>query len=259
MILLSLYHLLAYYFTLVLFGLFGGGLCAYALLLGVRPANDARERAFQRLIHRHFVFFHAWCRTMGLMRVHYHGFEKLPAGGLVLAANHLSLIDITCLLARLPEAVCVFKSAIRRNPVLGAAARRAGYLANDGGHDLVRAAADKLCAGHQLVIFPEGTRARPGTGPGPLKPGFVLMAQRAGVPIQLVHIATNSDVLTKGIAWWKLPRIPVRVDLTLGPLIPCDPMARPAELAGRIGDWFRDPEASVDLVPASPAHLPSVQ
>ena len=60
------------------------------------------------------------------------GLKSCHHGGLVLAANHPALIDITCLLARVPEAVCIFKPAIRRNPVLGAAARRAGYLASDG-------------------------------------------------------------------------------------------------------------------------------
>ena len=57
-------------------------------------------------------------------------------------------------MARVPEAVCIFKPAIRRNPVLGAAARRAGYLGSDGGHELVRAAAVKVAAGCTLIARP---------------------------------------------------------------------------------------------------------
>jgi len=240
MFFLSVYHLLAYYLTLLFFGMFGAEICLVALLAGVLPATERWERGFQRLIHRHFALFHWWCRFTRLIYVRYHGFERLPRGGLVLVANHPSLVDITCLLANLPEAVCIFKPAIRRNPVLGAAARRAGYLANDGGHDLVRVAGEKLAAGRVLIIFPEGTRTSPGEKMGPIKPGFALMAQRARVPIQLVRIATNSDVLTKGLAWWKLPRIPVHIDITLGPLVPVEAAAPLPELTARIEAWFRD-------------------
>ena len=137
----------------------------------------------------------------------------------MLVANHPGLMDITYLLARVPEAVCIFKPAIRRNPVLGAAARSAGYLANDGGIDLIRAASAKVAAGHTLVIFPEGTRTRDGLL-NPLKPGFALIAQRARTPIQTVRITCDSDLLIKNRAWWKLPRLPAHVTLTLGPCFP---------------------------------------
>jgi len=249
MFLRPVYQLLAYYLTLLFFGMFGAEICLVALLAGVLPATERMERGFQRLIHRHFGLFHWWCRFARLIYVRSHGFERLPRGGLVLVANHPSLIDITCLLANLPEAVCIFKPAIRRNPVLGAAARRAGYLANDGGPDLVRAASEKLAAGHLLIVFPEGTRTAAGEKVGPIKPGFALMAQRARVPVQLVRIATNSDVLTKGRAWWKLPRIPVYVDITLGPLIPIGAEMTLTEQTARIEAWFRDPASSVGLPP----------
>jgi 1-acyl-sn-glycerol-3-phosphate acyltransferase len=237
----AIYHLLAYYLTLLLFGLGGLELSLVGLLTGWLPATAATERFFQRLIHRHFALFHGWCARLRLVYVTYHGFERLPRGGLVLAANHPALIDITCLLARLPEAVCIFKPAIRRNPVLGAAARRAGYLGSDGGHDLVRAAADKVAAGYTLVVFPEGTRTPPGESVLPFKPGFVLIAQRSRAPIQLVRITTDSDVLTKGRAWWRRPKFPAHISVTLGPLVAADPAASPKALAAEIEAWFRLP------------------
>jgi 1-acyl-sn-glycerol-3-phosphate acyltransferase len=207
------------------------------------PATERTERFFQRLIHRHFALFHWWCGFARLVYVRYPGFERLPRGGLVLAANHPALIDITCLLARVPEAVCIFKPAIRRNPVLGAAARRAGYIGSDGGHELVRSAADKVAAGHTLVVFPEGTRTPPGVALLPFKPGFVLIARRAGAPVQLVRITTDSDVLTKGRAWWRLPRFPAHIEVALGPVIATDTADSTAELSARIEAWFRSPPA----------------
>ncbi|MDP1579878.1 MAG: lysophospholipid acyltransferase family protein [Candidatus Didemnitutus sp.] len=237
----NIYYYPVHYFTLLLFAAGGFGLCVLSVLAGWLPATERTERFFQSLIHRHLTFFHWWCALTQLVLVRYHGFADWPRGGLVLAANHVSLIDITCLLACLPEALCIFKPAIGRNPVLGAAARRAGYLCSDGGHELVRLAAAKVAAGHQLVIFPEGTRTPPDKSLLPFKPGFVLIARRARKPIQLVRITTDSDLLTKGAPWWRLPRYPAHVDVTVGPLISTDTAASTAELAAEIETWFRTP------------------
>jgi len=240
------YVFCGYYFTLAMFGLFGLASSLVAWLAGVLPANDRTERFFQQVIHRNFALFIAWTSFARLFHVHFHGFENLPrsGGGLVVVANHPGLTDITCLLARLPEAVCIFKSAIRRNPVLGAAARRAGYVPNDGGHEVIRLAAAKVAAGHTLVIFPEGTRTAQGQSLSSLKPGFVLIAQRAGVPIQLVRITCSRPVLAKGRAWWKLPPLPAHQNLTLGPLIRVDPDLSATEVAESIEAWFRSDPGS---------------
>jgi len=237
----NLYYYPAYYFTLLGFAAGGLELCFLSALAGWLPATGRTERLFQWLIHWHLAVFHWWCARTRLVLVRYRGFGAWPRGGLVLAANHPAMIDITCLLARLPEAVCIFKPAIRRNPVLGAAARRAGYLGSDGGHDLIRKAAATVAAGHRLVVFPEGTRTPPGQSLLPFKPGFVLIARRARAPIQLVRLTTDSDVLTKGAAWWRLPRFPAHVEVTAGPLIATDTAASPSELTAEIEAWFRAP------------------
>jgi 1-acyl-sn-glycerol-3-phosphate acyltransferase len=237
----AVYQLPAYYLTLLLFAAGGLELSLLSLLAGWLPATDRTERFFQRLIHRHFAFFHWWCDALQLVYVRYEGFDRLPVGGVVLVANHVSLIDITCLLALIPEAVCLFKPAIRRNPVLGAAARRAGYVPSDLGHEVVRAAAAKVAAGHRLVIFPEGTRRPPDRPLLPFKPGFVLIARRAAAPIQLVRITTDSDVLTKGTAWWRLPRFPAHITVQVGPLLGPDITTDHTQLATQVEAWFRSP------------------
>ncbi len=237
----AVYTFVGYYFTLLMFGLFGLAQSLVSLVCAVLPSTPCTERFFQRMAHRNFALFIWWTTTARLFAVHYHGVERIPKDrrGLVLIANHPSLTDITCLLALLPEAVCVFKPAIRRNPVLGAGARRAGYLASDGGHDVLRAAAEKVAAGHTLIIFPEGTRTSPGTDLLPFKPGFVLIARRAQVPIQLVRITCSRPVLAKGRAWWKMPPLPARADIVAGPLIDVPPEARTAQVVEAIESWYR--------------------
>lgn len=251
-----LYAVPFYYLTLVLFASFGLLLSLLGLLLAWLPATPRVERAFQRLIHRHFRLFLWWGRFSRIMPVRFENFPCATRGPSVIVANHPALVDVTLLLARLPEALCIFKPAIRRNPVLGAAARRAGYLPNDGGPDLVRRAAAAVAAGNTLVIFPEGTRTPPGERLLPFRPGFVLIAQRARAPIQLVRIETNSNVLAKGRAWWRPPIMPARFTLTLGPLVSTSHNLPPAELAARIQRWFADPACHDALagltLPASP-------
>lgn len=251
-------QLLGYYLSLLFFGGSGLLLTGFCFLTGWVPATARSERFFQRLIHWLFARFVWWGRFSRLMYVSHHGFDRLPHGGCVLAANHPGLMDITFVLARVPEALCVFKPAIRRNPVLGAAARRAGYIAGDGGHDLIRYAAQKIAAGHTLVIFPEGTRTRPGEMVGPCRPGFVLMARRAGAPIQLVRITWNSNVLAKGQPWWKLPRLPARIDVTVGPRLAVAAEADTVAVTAGIEAWFRaSPEtAACQPWPAGVTVLP---
>ena len=149
-----LYALPAYYLTLVLFALFGLALSLAGLVPAGLSSTPRVERRFQRAIHRLFRLFVWWGRVSHLMAVRYENFPCATRGACVLVANHPALIDITLLLARVPEALCIFKPAIRRNPVLGAAARRAGYLANDGGPDRVRQAAAAVAAGNTLIIYP---------------------------------------------------------------------------------------------------------
>ncbi|HEY5552944.1 MAG TPA: lysophospholipid acyltransferase family protein [Opitutaceae bacterium] len=248
MILLHACQLAGYYATLMLFAAGGIGFTLYCLLAGLLPGLARNERHFQRVIHWLFAFVVGWARSIRLLRVDYEGMDQIPSGGCVLVANHPGLMDIVYLLARFPEAVSVFKPAIRNNPILGAGARRAGYIGSDSGPDLVRDAGEKAAAGGALIIFPEGTRTPPGIAIGPLRPGFVLIARRAGVPIQLVCIAWNTNVLVKGRAWWKLPRLPGQVNVKVGPLVTVTEGESTGDVSTRIETWFRE---------AIAAHTPS--
>ena len=236
---LTICQYFAYYLSFFFFGAGGALLNLWCALVFWLPATPGREHFFQRLIHRHFALWIWWLRQTRLFFIRYEGLERLPrGGGLVLVANHPGLMDITYLLARMPEAVCIFKPAIRRNPVLGGAARLAGYLANDGGLDLIRAAAAQARAGATVIVFPEGTRTR-GDSLNPFKAGFAFIAQRSGVPIQAVRITCDSNILSKAHVWWTLPRLPAHVTVTLGPVFPPPAPGRTAALVAEVEAWFR--------------------
>ena len=228
-----------YYASWFMFG--AGGLLlnlAMAPLL-LAPRRERFGPLARRAIRRMFSLWLKWLHACGVVDVRWRGFDQpLPAGA-VYVANHPTLVDATFLLARLPDAVCVFKPALLRNPAIAPVARLAGYLAGDQGVDTIRAAAESVAAGRSLLVFPEGTRTQPGTVLNPLKPGFALIARRAAAPVQVVRLRGSPDLATRGRAWWRLPALPGWVDIVRDELIPAEDCGTTAELVARVEQRLR--------------------
>ena len=194
--------------------LFASGAAALGLVCGallLLPRTPRTARCVRGSIRGLLRIWTAWLHRTGLIRIEWEN----PAGGplphpAVYVANHPGMLDATILLSRLPETVCIVKPALMRNPLLGPAARAAGYTAGDGGVDTLKAAIDGLLGGQAVLIFPEGTRTARSCAFGPLKPGFALIARRAAAPIQVLLIEGSRDLLPRGGVWWKLPHFPAR-------------------------------------------------
>ena len=160
--------------------------------------------------------FWACAQALGLMRIDYEALDALRHDtGLIIAANHPSLLDAMLVVARVPRGVCIMKAGLMRNPFLGAGARLARYIRNDPPRGMIRSAVANLREGGQLVLFPEGTRTV--TPPiNPFRPGMTLIAHMAQVPIQTVIIETESPYLGKGWPIWRTPQFPVVFSARLG-------------------------------------------
>lgn len=180
-------------------------------------------------IGRHVIalmFRSCWwsAERFGLMRIDASALDVLrdEPGGLIVAANHPTMLDAMLVAARLPRGVCVMKAELLRNVFLGAGARLARYIRNDAGRGMLRDAVASLKEGGQLLLFPEGTR----TVRWPVnafKPGITLIAHLARVPIQTVLIETESPYLTKGWPLLRAPPFPVVIRLRLGRRFAHDP------------------------------------
>lgn len=188
-----------------------------------------------------YVYRSYWAcaRASGLLRMDAGSLDVLrdEPGGLVIAANHPSLLDALMIVARLPRGTCVMKGALVRNPFLGAGASLAGYVPNDSTRTMVRRAVERLHEGGQLVVFPEGTRS---PGPGRIHPfsrSIALIAQRAQVPIQTVVIETDSPYLGKGWPLWKLPPVPIVFRARLGQRF--EPAADAEQVSAAMEAYFR--------------------
>jgi 1-acyl-sn-glycerol-3-phosphate acyltransferase len=214
--LLRVYHGGAYALSWGVFAAVGVTLNVVCMPLLLAPDRARRGAAVRSMIRRSFSAWCAWLHALRLIYVRFHGFTPdAMSGPAVYIANHPSLLDATFILSRLPDAICIFKPAIMRNPVLGPAALMAGYACGDNGVDLIRDVAGRVASGHSLLIFPEGTRTVPGRTLNPLKPGFALIASRAQAPVRLIVVRAASDLLPKGYPYLRVPRFPTYVDVRL--------------------------------------------
>jgi 1-acyl-sn-glycerol-3-phosphate acyltransferase len=217
---------------LLLLGLMSLGWNLVALLLLPLLPRAVGLRIGRRMIAGGYAFFWRVASLTGMMHLHAEALDALRAErGLIVAANHPSLLDALMLVARLPHAACIMKADLVRNPFIGPGARLARYIRNDSPLGMVRLAVADLKRGGQLVLFPEGTRTS--TPPlNPVGPGLTLIASRAGVPIQTVFIDTDSPYLSKGWPLWRLPPLPIEFHVRLGRRFAPggDPAAQRAEI-----------------------------
>jgi len=185
------------------------------LLYPVLPAAFGRALG-RRAIAFCYRTFWAAASLSGMMRIDADCLDALRhERGLILMANHPTMLDALLLVARLPRSACIMKAELMRNIFLGGGARLARYIRNDSARTMVRLAVEDLKSGGQLVIFPEGTRTV--TPPlNPFRPGVTLIAKLAQAPIQTVFIDTDSPYLGKGWPLWRLPPLPIVFRLSLG-------------------------------------------
>ena len=134
-----------------------GSLTSMACMVPAVLFRGWRARCFgQKLIHALFVFFVGYLRAFGLLELGADGLSELRnANGLIVVANHPSLLDAVLLAAQMPQAVCLMKGNLARNIVLSGTARLAGYIHNKSGLGLVKKCEERLKEGSNLLVFPK--------------------------------------------------------------------------------------------------------
>ena len=201
------YDWMAFYLSLVVLGVCCLSWCSVAFVLR-RFVSRARGHVIgRRAISMVFRWFFKFTAARGVRRVEFDAIAAIDQSeALIIAPNHPSVLDALLLVSRLDHLNCIMKASILDNIFLGAGARLAGYIRNDGPRRMLRLAASDLRRGGQVIIFPEGTR----TVEAPVnefKGGFAAIARNALVPVQTVLIETNTPYLGKG--WPVLKKPPV--------------------------------------------------
>jgi 1-acyl-sn-glycerol-3-phosphate acyltransferase len=155
----------------------------------------------------------------------------IPAGPVVLVANHVSYLDPVVLVGLVP-AVPISKREISHWPLIGGVARRHGVLFVDrsdagSGARALRGARRALASGISVLNFPEGTTSG-GEQVLPFRRGIFGLARHARVPVVPVSLRFDDpDLAWHGDALF-LPhyaKLLARRDVTVrvrfgGPLTP---------------------------------------
>ena len=190
---------------------FGAGALALAGLwfpLLHLTARDAasRRRLARRSISASFRFFIRLSGCLGVFDADTSALAPLARlKGAIVVANHPSLLDYVLLASAMPEVGCLVKSALARNFFLKGVIRGADYFYNDTPETVIDDITERLAQGESILIFPEGTRTRPGE-PLVLKRGVAQLAVRSRLPVQVVLIHASERWLCKGDAWHAIPR-----------------------------------------------------
>jgi 1-acyl-sn-glycerol-3-phosphate acyltransferase len=207
--------------TWLLFAIFGVGALVLAGVLPVLARTGRRGERFllaQRLIQRSFRVFLRLGTALRLFEVTESGTQGLRAGGLLVAANHPTLLDVVILISRMPQADCVVKREAWRNPFLRGIVAAADYIPNGHGGAVVEACAKRLRAGRSVLLFPEGSRS-PRGGLGRFQRGAARIALRSGRPITPVVVRCDPPALAKGEPGY-LPSRKLRFSIEVGePLV----------------------------------------
>lgn len=167
---------------------------------------------------------------IGGWTVRISGAERIPGGGVVLVANHQSLVDIPLVLAAFPREIrFIAKRELGRIPLFGRAMVAAGNLFVDREDPrdavrLIRQAEELLAKGRSVVVFPEGTRSGDGSI-GEFRPGAFHIAWKTGYPLVPVYLAGGRRALPKGSLLFHPAELVVRV-LSAVPSGPDRPLSR---------------------------------
>jgi 1-acyl-sn-glycerol-3-phosphate acyltransferase len=229
-----------------MFGLGGVllGFTAFPLLNLLVRDTERRTRLARGLVRQSFRFFMALMRFCGVVTHEIRHAERLDRRGRLILASHPTLVDVVALIAATPNADCVVKASLADNPFTRWPVRACNFILN---HDPARLMDDcqaSLRAGGNLIIFPEGTRSRPGE-PLQLQRGAAQLALRSGSAVTPVRIRCEPLGLTKGRPWWKTHDRPMHLTLEVGEDVTVQPFLDAAHgefplAARRLTGYLRD-------------------
>jgi 1-acyl-sn-glycerol-3-phosphate acyltransferase len=211
-----LYERCAFVFALGVLGLTGVAYTTVSSVLYWLLPRAVGEALGRKGIGNTFRVYFALLRALGLARLDLRALDGLAhEDALVIAPNHPSLLDAVLVVSRLPDTVCVMKSAVLDNFFLGAGARLAGYIPADAPKTMIRHAVAALQAGRHVLVFPEGTRTV-GVPVNEFKGSLAPIARLARAHVQTVFIETSSPYLGKGWPLLRMPQLPLVYRIRLG-------------------------------------------
>ena len=149
----------------------------------------------RRFVNKFFKFFVKYIEVTGAMRLSVENRELLKnIQGKVVIANHPSLLDVVILISLIPNANCIVKGALIQNKFISLIIRDL-YIPNTLPFEeqMERAKKSMIEDGNNLIIFPDGTRSKPGE-PWFFKKGAARFALFAGADVVPIYFGGNEKI-----------------------------------------------------------------
>jgi 1-acyl-sn-glycerol-3-phosphate acyltransferase len=234
----TLQNLASFHLSLLAFAVTCLSWSVVALPLYLVLPQRAGARIGRLGISRGFRIYARFLTGVRAYRLDLGAIDALRDGpGLILAANHPSMIDAILIVTRHPNVICVMKPELMNNVLLGSGARLARYIRSRPPRQMLRESVEVLRRGGVLLLFPEGTR----TVRAPVN-AFVasagLIAKHAQVPVQTLIVETDSPFLSKGWPPFRRPALPITYRVRLGKRF--DPAPDPRALDRALETYFRE-------------------
>jgi 1-acyl-sn-glycerol-3-phosphate acyltransferase len=194
------------------------------IVLFAHPASR-RNRALRYATFMTFRLMLSFSWFLGLVKIRISAEDRKKLKNLrsaVIVANHPSLLDITILISFLPQADCIVNAKLFERPIVKHVVRRLFVPNSLDFGEILSASGRSLGEGNCLVIFPEGSRTKPGIKPV-IKKGSVRIALVTGCPVVPIRIDANDmRGLQKGDPFWKI-NLKGRYQYSFTVLDPIDP------------------------------------
>ena len=161
-------------------------------VLGCFIASALGPRQVRAVVHAWTNFHHGFVRLLGT-RVAVRG--RVPAGAYLIAVKQQSLFETLEMMRIARTPVVVLKRELSQLPGFGWATRAYGVIPVDRNagakalREMLLAGKEAVASGRPILIYPEGTRVRPGESPA-LQAGFAGLYKALGLPV--VPVALDS-------------------------------------------------------------------
>lgn len=188
------------------------------LFAGLIPLLAFIPRSLNNLIIFCYRLFVRLAHITGLFRVSVHG-DLSKVKGKIVVMNHLSLIDVVILMAKLPDSTCIVKEAASKNFFYSKIVNAMFLVATEEPNETIQKVRELLKAGTNLVIFPEGTRIPAAAKEHKLRRGAARLALETGADILPIHQELDPPILAKGQPWHEVGDKIIRYDLYVRPTI----------------------------------------
>ena len=198
-----------------------------------RPLEVYHERTRRRGVNK-AVYWPVRCVVKPFVLIYFRvrrlGREHIPDGAVILASNHRSFLDPFAIGICLRRPVFfVAKRELFRHPLQGWILNCMGAFPvcrGEADEESVETARQLLAGGHAVVIFPEGTRIRPGSLARPRR-GVGRLALETGAPVVPIAVK-GSEHARRG---WRIR--PVKVHVRFGAPLTFPTVERPSPFLAR--------------------------